>query len=259
MEPSALRHFSHPGGEKVLYCGDDDVDLAAVYLSSILNAEGYDLDYIPSRLPFPPELDPAAYGLIIFSDYPRAQVRDEDMEKIAAQVLRGASFLMIGGWESFTGLNIEYRRSPLEALLPVYLQDTDDRRNVAQGIVVLPAERGKALTDGLDWEHPALIGGYNAFTPKDEAGVRLNGYRLVISAERGGIKAEPSATPIPLLVTGRAGKGKTAALAFDLAPHWIGGFVDWGTERKRVEFNDGFIEVGNHYYRFVKNLIADMF
>jgi len=66
-------------------------------------------------------------------------------------------------------------------------------------------------------------------------------------------------TKIPLLVVGQKGAGKTAALAFDLAPHWVGGFVDWGTGRKHVDFETGFIEVGDMYYRFVANLLKSMF
>ena len=35
----------------------------------------------------------------------------------------------------------------------------------------------------------------------------------------------------PVLVIGTAGHGRAAAFASDIAPHWVGGFVDWGDSR----------------------------
>jgi hypothetical protein len=45
-------------------------------------------------------------------------------------------------------------------------------------------------------------------------------------------------------------------LATDVAPHWVGGFVDWGDQRvAQAVANDG-IEVGNWYARFFRNLLV---
>ena len=60
----------------------------------------------------------------------------------------------------------------------------------------------------------------------------------------------------PLLIVGRHGAGRTAALATDVAPHWVGGFVDWGDQRIVQEVGGGMIEVGNWYARFFRNLVA---
>ena len=60
----------------------------------------------------------------------------------------------------------------------------------------------------------------------------------------------------PLLVVGRHGRGRTAALATDVAPHWVGGFVDWGDRRVVQEVGGGLIEVGNWYARFFRNLLV---
>jgi len=62
----------------------------------------------------------------------------------------------------------------------------------------------------------------------------------------------------PLLVVGQYGKGRTAAFATDLAPHWVGGLVDWGEgARITAEAPDSWrVEVGDYYAKFVRNLIS---
>ena len=62
----------------------------------------------------------------------------------------------------------------------------------------------------------------------------------------------------PLLVLGMHGAGRTAALMTDLAPHWVGGFVDWGDgERVKAQAPGSWqIEVGNFYSQFIANLLA---
>ncbi|MCK4813324.1 MAG: hypothetical protein KAT14_05235 [Candidatus Marinimicrobia bacterium] len=259
MEPVALRRFTQNAEKKILFCGDDNIDLAAIYLSSILYAEGYDFDYIPSALQFPHELDINSYDLIIFSDYSRTQSTNKQLLAVKRYIENGGSFLMIGGWESFTGLNIEYKNSPIEDVLPVFLQDTDDCINYDQGIIVMQGKEKHPINRGLDWERPGIIGGYNAFIQKPGTELCLLGVKMHISNNQDAIQIQFCEEDIPLLVIGNAEKGKVGALAFDLAPHWIGGFIDWGKQRKRINFNNGFIEVGDMYYRFVKNLIVSMF
>lgn len=259
MEPLALRRFTQGSGKKILFCGDDDIDMAAIYLAAIIHAEGYDMDYIPSALTFPQNINISAYDLIILSDYPREQIKDEQLEEIADFTKEGGSLLMIGGWESFTGLNIEYKNSPLEDILPVKLKEKDDRRNYDQGIAVIPSNPYHPVCKGLDWQRPAVIGGYNDIEAKEDADCILCGRKILISAKKDELSTDVDETKIPLLVLGTAGEGKTAALAFDLAPHWVGGFVDWGTSRKHVDFEKGFIEVGDQYYKFVSNLLKSLF
>ena len=259
MEPLALRRFTQGSGKKILFCGDDDIDMAAIYLAAIIHAEEYDMDYVPSALPFPQNINISNYDLIIFSDYPREQIKDERLQEIADFTNEGGSLLMIGGWESFTGLNIEYKNSPLEDILPVNLKEKDDRRNYDQGIAVVPTDIYHPVCKGLDWQRPAVIGGYNDIEAKEDAVCVLCGRKIILAFENEVVKTDVDDKKIPLLVFGKAGEGKTAALAFDLAPHWVGGFVDWGTSRKHVDFETGFIEVGDMYYRFVANLLKSMF
>jgi hypothetical protein len=50
----------------------------------------------------------------------------------------------------------------------------------------------------------------------------------------------------PLLVTGQHGAGRVAAITTDVAPHWVGGFVDWGDARVAAQADGApAIEVGN--------------
>ena len=61
----------------------------------------------------------------------------------------------------------------------------------------------------------------------------------------------------PVLVVGSAGQGRTAAFASDVAPHWVGGFVDWGETRVAAQAPGGpAIEVGVAYSQFWKQLLA---
>jgi uncharacterized membrane protein len=60
----------------------------------------------------------------------------------------------------------------------------------------------------------------------------------------------------PLLVLGQYGNGRTAALATDVAPHWVGGLVDWGDWRVVQDVEGSFIDVGNWYARFFRNLLV---
>lgn len=255
MESATFRRFKQHSGKKILFCGDDDIDQAAVYLAAIIHSEGYDLDYLPSALSFLPEINVQDYDLVILSDFPRALFTDSQMHRIRNYVLDGGSFLMIGGWESFYGRNGEYNNTPIEDILPVKLQEKDDRVNCGQGVLVLPGKEIDPQLKELDWEHPPLIGGYNAFTAGENSKEHLFGKKIRITGEESNVHFQLSDEDIPLFVTGRRGKGISAALAFDLAPHWIGGMVDWGNERIHIDLEEGFIEVGDMYHRFVKALL----
>ncbi|MDZ7821404.1 MAG: glutamine amidotransferase [Candidatus Marinimicrobia bacterium] len=180
------------------------------------------------------------------------------MHRIRNYVLDGGNFLMIGGWESFHGLNGEYNDTPVADVLPVILGEKDDRVNYGGGVLVFPGRDRGPVPDDLDWEYPPLIGGYNAFTPKRGTRQHLYGKKIRISGKPGKTDLQLCGGDIPLFVSGRQGKGRSAALAFDLAPHWIGPMVDWGSERKHVDLEAGFIEVGDMYYRFVSRLLKMM-
>jgi hypothetical protein len=62
---------------------------------------------------------------------------------------------------------------------------------------------------------------------------------------------------VPLACTRTVGRGRTTVLAFDLAPHWVAGMVDWGLPRHelRLENTGVWVEVGQTYREFVHTLL----
>jgi len=262
---------------KICYLGDDHLQGAAAYLAGIMLHHGLAFDYVPSAESPPAGFSASRYAAYVISDYPAARFGHAAMAHVAAAVEQGAGLLMIGGWESFHGRLGEYHQSPLADALPVTMLPHDDRRNFSQPCLIEKLVDHEILV-GLPWDQPAGIGGINAVTAKPGAetllavaafsvrhGAPLKNFRL---AGRDSVAASfavvhsgqafefVSISSAPLLIVGRHGAGRTAALATDVAPHWVGGFVDWGDGRVVQEVGGGMVEVGNWYARFFRNLLA---
>jgi uncharacterized membrane protein len=247
-----FKRFNDQGtGRRVLYAGDDDADRAAAYLLCLLCDAGYRVDYVPSpetldRFPGPRP------DLFILSDYPRSQVGDAVLAQVADAVEAGMHLLVIGGWESLHGRAGEYLNSPLDRVLPVRVTAGDDRVNTWQGVVVQQASP-VGLFAALDWSRPPLVAGYNRLDPLPGAEVLLQGRHLTVSPT-------PEAAfgpPVPLACTREAGRGRATVLAFDLAPHWVAGMVDWGLPRRelRLPGTGVWVEVGDAYRHFVRTFL----
>jgi hypothetical protein len=260
---------------KICYLGDDHLQGAAGYLAGILTHFGIAFDYVPSAESPPASFSDTHYAAYVISDYPAARLGNERMEFLANRVEEGTGLVMIGGWESFYGKAGEYHQSPLAAILPIAMQSCDDRRNSAQPCLVEKLLDHEIL-GGLPWDEPPTIGGYNLISAKPDAETLLAAVRFsvvrteTVKSFRLAGKDTPSFSIVPggeshkfspvgtapLLVVGQHGAGHTAALATDVAPHWVGGFVDWGDARIVQEIGGGTIEVGNWYAQFFRNLIA---
>jgi hypothetical protein len=239
---------------KICYLGDDKLEGAASYLAGILIHYGMPFDYVPSAESPPANFAAEPYSAYVISDYPSPRLGDTGMSYIAQRVEQGAGVVMIGGWESFYGMLGEYDESPLAAVLPVQMQSCDDRCNCAQPCLVEKTADHEIIA-GLPWDQPPTIGGYNLLTAKPKAETLLNAARFSAHRNGGNFRFERTGTA-PLLVVGSYGAGRTAALATDVAPHWAGGFVDWGDKRIGQDLGGGTIEVGNWYARFFRNLVA---
>ena len=88
-------------------------------------------------------------------------------------VCTGGGLAMVGGYFSFQGINgaARFRRTPVEAVLPVECLAWDDRIEVPEGFVAEPAGAGHAILDGLTAEPwPALLG-INEVVAKPDAEV----------------------------------------------------------------------------------------
>jgi hypothetical protein len=239
---------------QICYLGDDTLQGAAGYLAGIMGHFGLPYDHVPSAESPDGDFTARQYALYVVSDFPACRFRGGQMEHVARCVDGGSGLLMLGGWESFHGRQGEYHRSPLAAALPVTMLDRDDRRNAAQPCLVEKASEHPIL-EGLPWDQPPGIGGYNALNPKPEAKTLLRCVRFSVRSDGRGF-AVLRGESAPLLIVGTSGNGRTSALATDVAPHWVGGLVDWGDRRIVQEIPGGFVEIGNWYAEFFKRLLV---
>lgn len=239
----------------ILYLGDTSLTSAAAYLAGLLTDWRWEFDYVPSDQSAN-ELCSAPRKLFIVSDYPSARLAAEAQARVVEQVTAGAGLLMIGGWESYHGLGGDWDGTPLGDALPVEIAHEDDRVNSDRPVLVA-AVREHAITDDLPWRQcPPVIGGYNRFTPRAGAQVLLEAHTYAVT--RPGEQFEFAAQGVDsLLVTGAHGQGRTAALATDVAPHWVGPLVDWGSGRVQAQAAGAeAIEVGDLYAQFFRQLVG---
>ncbi len=242
----------------VLYLGDTVLSGAAAYLAGLMTAFGIGYDYLPSDQDLSSEMASERRKLFILSDYPSSRMLPAVQEIVLKQVHdHAAGLLMIGGWESFHGHGGDWDAAPLGDALPVELSREDDRINCDQPALVLASEAHE-ITGELPWaSRPPTIGGFNRVVAKPGSATLLLVQRFQAIFDAGRFQFTPQEQD-PLLVIGAHGFGLTAALTTDLAPHWVGGFVDWGdAERVTAQAPGSWqIEVGNLYSQFVANLLT---
>lgn len=177
-----------------------------------------DFTYMPSHIAmheFPNTLEGLKeFDCIIFSDigYNTIMLHPDTMQRclrtpnrlklLKEYVLGGGSFMMIGGYLSFSGIEARghYKDSPVEEILPVELLRGDDRKECPEGEYPSKVDASHVILDGIDEEFPFFLS-YNRVFPKDEG-------TTILSFEDN-----------PLLVVWDIGKGRTAAFAADCAPH----------------------------------------
>ena len=247
----------------ILYCGDTDLNGAASYLAGLMTAWGWQFNYVPSHKQLTPDQANTPRSLVILSDFPSSQIDNDCQQTILAQIQNGTGLLMIGGWESFHGFGGNWDRTALGSALPVEILNRDDRMNFDQSAWLTPM-LDHPVTAGLPWFlRPPAIGGMNLITAKPDASVLLNAQSFVITKDRPVNRTDDPGDwsfsprePIPALVVGNHGQGRTAAFMSDVAPHWVGGFVDWGMPRVTGQAAGGqAIEVGSDYAKFWKQLL----
>ena len=233
---------------RIFFAGDGQLSGAAACAASVIIDCGFLLDHVPSNEMIEEDFDPSQYSLIIFSDYSAQNIPVSVQSAIYQYINGGGSFLMIGGFLSFAGEGADYFSSRIADLLPVILNGNDDRRNVPQGIV---PRATNGVFDSMNWSSPPVICGYNCLYPRDGAKILLDGRPLMIGSD----SVSFGTGLVPLCLRQTIGRGLSTALAFDLAPHWVGGFIDWGTERIALEGAGRIVEMGNFYREFVSILI----
>lgn len=251
--------------DSILYCGDTSLDGAAAYLAGLLETWQFPFDYVPSDRVLNP-VGLRGRRLVILSDFPATGMDAEAQSALLAAVDDGTGLLMIGGWESFHGAGGDWETTAVADALPVVILPTDDRLNCDHPVVLRQVAEHTSVR-GLPWaERPPVVGGFNRFTPKPASTVVLEADRLRTSYDggrhnggqhNGGQWSVETVETHPMLVFGEYGAGPTAALATDVAPHWVGGFVDWGDGRVRAQAAGAEeIEVGDLYARFWRQLLS---
>lgn len=177
---------------------------------------------------FPFSLDELKqYQVIMFSDvdsdsfqlYPnfmgasgRVPLGPNRLKLVEQYVRDGGAFIMGGGYASFSGRRGigNYRRTPIEKILPVNIIVGDDREEWPEGFHGDVRQGTHPILKGLNWEKESFVFlGYNATTLKPEADVLV----------------EHEGNPI--VAAWQYGKGRTMAFTPDPQPHWSGNFHLW--------------------------------
>ncbi|MDD5066586.1 MAG: glutamine amidotransferase [bacterium] len=227
---------------KILFLGEK-AEGSAEYVRDCLLELGHDVVHFGFDQKIPDFKD--NYNAIIVSDYPSKEISSGQSKAIIKMVENGSRFIMIGGWGSFNGKGNSYYGHPLADCLPVILSPKDDRNNVPQGLVIFPDP--DLHTDmPINWLEPPIVCGYNAAMPKDTAQVLV--WMKPVQTDGSKIMLKK---PVPLVIKNFFGKGVSIACLTDLAPHWCGGLVDWGSRRLGLAH----VEIGDMFILFVQLLL----
>lgn len=156
-----------------------------------------------------------SFDVVIFQNFDYAPYEMATyLPRIREYVQRGGSFVMIGGDRSFA--EGRYGGTPIEAVLPVKIGSSgailgryraEVRRSLARHPIVALAP-DPALTIQT-WRTLPTLFGANRVVPKGDARVLLQHPR-----------ARSEGAPLPILVVGEAGRGRSAALMTDASWRW---------------------------------------
>ena len=242
--------------KSILYLGDTHLRDAAAYLAGLLHHWGWEFEYVRSDETATSEMLTEPRVLFIVSDYPASRMDEAVQRQLLEQVAAGAGLIMIGGWESFHGLGGDWDGTPIGDVLPVVIASEDDRLNCDQPVLVRCVAEHPVL-NGLPWDaRPPAIGGFNRIASKPNATVLLESQRFTVKRSGNEFVFTPH-DRYPLLVVSECGRGRTAALATDVAPHWVGPLVDWGTPRVAAQApGANGVEVGGDYATFLRQLLS---
>ncbi len=237
----------------LLYAGDSPAGGPANYLlAMIATLKGVSLTHIPPGQTLAPSVLEKKFDGFILSDFSRKDLPAESEKRLAQQVKEnGAGLLMVGGWGSFSGPFGKWSGSRVEELLPVACLKKDDRRNISSGMLI--REKAKhPMFRGLSFQSSPVLCGLNEVKLKKNALCLLSAVPMKNSKGR----VRLAAPEFPLLVVERDPGKHIAALTTDLAPHWCGGWVDWGSKHLKLPVTPAFgVEVGDAYVRFGVSLL----
>ena len=189
------------------------------FLKAALEEAGYEVCFMPNHVcmdSFPFELSELKeYSCIILSDigantlllptmtFSKSEVRPNRCNLIRDYVLEGGALLMVGGYMTFSGIDGKgkWGDTAVSEVLPVELLNVDDRMEHCEGIRPVILDKKHSIFEGIDEEIPLVLC-YNKTIAKKDA--------LLLSEVEGN----------PFIAYGEYGKGKSAVVTTDCAPHW---------------------------------------
>ncbi len=197
------------------------------YIRNSIIKAGYEIDFIPNHLastkfPFTME-ELETYDCVVLSDIgsntlllpPQTFSKSVSMpnrcDLIKDYVEKGGSFLMIGGYLSFTGVDAKARfgQTSIKDILPVICLDGDDRSEHPEGIYPRSIDTNNSIMKSLPTDWPMFLG-----------------YNKTIPTEKGKVLATIGEDPF--IAIGEFGKGRSAVFTSDCSPHWGSPeFVGW--------------------------------
>lgn len=241
----------------MLYLGDGAVDGAAAYLLAIAEHGNISMHHVRSDQAVARDLWERPWDLVILSDYPSALVEPELLASLPDRVRAGMGLWMIGGWASFQGQSGAWDRTCLASLLPVVIQERDDRVNCESPAVACVQTSHAIIADLPFADRPPSVGGYNRVSVKPGSELLLGVQTLGVHQTSPGRWALEPGEVDPLLAISSVGQGRVMAWMTDVAPHWIGGWVDWGRSRMVMRHpKSREVEVGQDYVQFVLNMLG---
>lgn len=188
-------------------------------LKTALESHGIEVAHMPAHeVPehFPADVEALdAYDVVMLSDigansiliHPDTWLHGKKtpnrLKALAEWVTAGGGLVMAGGYLSFQGFEGKamFRGTAVEAVLPSIIQPWDDRVETPEGVAPTVTDVSHPVLEGVGAQWPVLLG-HNRFAVKDDAHVLA---RLGDD---------------PLLVVRDVGRGRTAAWASDIGPHW---------------------------------------
>jgi uncharacterized membrane protein len=138
------------------------------------------------------------------------------LKMIEHWVREGGGLVMVGGYLTFQGIDGRGRwhRTPVERALPVTCLPHDDRVEIPEGVIPEIVEATHPILAGMPSDWPYLLG-VNEIAAKPEGAETI-------------LRLPEAQDGLPLLVTGRHGRGRTVAWASDMSEHWLPApFLDW--------------------------------
>ena len=166
---------------------------------------------------------------------------------IELRVEAGAGLVALGGLGAYG--HGGYANTSLGRLLPVEIEDGDDRECVPSGLF-LRRRMMHPLFDGMPWDQPPVVTGCHRLKPRPGSEILLEGARILsMSASNAALAAKTT----PLLIVGDRGLGRVAALATDLGGTWSNGWAHWGAPSIPAHHCDS---LGTAYCHFVTRLAS---